>query len=659
MRITEAFTKKPALRKKLFWAGAISLACPMLISALYFAGAFERPEFMAHDAMARVFRLSTEAHPAVALVMIDEASLKAMDPLVGRWPWPRSVLAEVIEFIRMGGPASVAIDVLFTEHEKPLLKQSGLSASDGRLVEATAGGGVFHALQIFMDEEDELNTTLLGRDMPEDFRERFALAGLETSGEDPSNNFALPIRELYLASRGMGVVSFEPDPDGVFRRTKPLREYRGEYFPAMGLAPVLDLLDVKDIKPSRGALALDGISMPLDADGNCLINMYGGFNTYSISGLFASIQRIRRGEVRDLMVYPEEFEGKVVFIGSSAVGVEDLKSTPTANRTPGVMLHASLASNMLLGDFLAPPRPWATLMGIFILSAAAALPVLRSQRLVVRLAVPSLSALAYAAFVSWGFKSGRLFELLAPLSALSLGFISSFVYLALTEGREKRRVRKMLGQYVSPQMLSEIVDKREEVLRAEVGSREYVTLLFSDIRDFTSVSESLPADRIVHMLNQYFSVWTDVIFKYDGTIDKFVGDAVMALWGAPLKTVDHAEKAVRAACEMIGRLEGLNRSLLEQGYPPIRIGIGIHSGEAILGNIGSERKLDYTVIGDTVNLASRIEGLTKDYSCDILISEATNNLIGKGFRCSRVDTVKVKGKEVPVNVYRIEGGGGG
>ena len=232
-------------------------------------------------------------------------------------------------------------------------------------------------------------------------------------------------------------------------------------------------------------------------------------------------------------------------------------------------------------------------------------------------------------------------------------FLAAFVYLSVTEGREKRKVRKMLGQYVSPHMLSEIENSMGDVLKAEVGTKEHVTILFSDIRGFTSISENETPERTVSMLNRYFSLWADAIFDEDGTIDKFVGDAVMALWGAPLKRDDHPVRAVRAALRLLEKLPELNVELKESGYPEIRIGIGINTGFAILGNIGSEKKLDYTVIGDAVNLASRIEGLTKQYSCGILVSESTYDLVKDHFECEYVDKVNVKGKDKPVKIFKV------
>lgn len=642
----------PAFRRKLKWAVIISLLGPLLVCLLYFNGAFWRFEMMAYDAMARLMRTEKEAHPDIAIILIDEASIKTMNLLVGRWPWPRTVYADLLDFLSMGNARAVAFDILYTENERH--GGEGLSPGDNIFVESTyASDNVYHAQQILKDVEDEFNKSLLDRDMPADFRERFSIKGLKADEEGPANNFYLPIPELYLASKGIGVVEFEPDPDGVYRRTGLLRQYKRDYFPSMGIAPILGLSETKEIQLNKDSLVLDGTRVPLQGDGKYLINMYGKFNMYSMSGIFASLQKILRGDVEDLMVYPEEFEDKIVFISASAVGVEDVKSTPLDSRMPGVMLHASIASNILLNDFLEPADPGTTVLSVFMISAASAFGVLMLSGLYSRLLASLLPIAAYILIAISGYSSNQLYDTVPQASALMFSFIASFVYLSFTEGKEKRKVRKMLGQYVSPQVLSEIVDRHEDFLTAEVGSKEQVTILFSDIRGFTTISEGLPPDRVVYMLNQYFSVWSDVIFKHGGMIDKFVGDAVMALWGAPLRTEDHAENAVRAASEMVRKLPEINKTLGGMGYPPIHIGIGINSGEVILGNIGSERKLDYTVIGDTVNLASRLEGLTKTYSCDILISGATYSRIRESIECTYVDKVKVKGKDKPVDIYKV------
>lgn len=646
---------KPQLKKKLQWAIAISLATPLLICLFYLAGAFERLEFVVEDALARKLRGHKQASPDVAVILIDEASLKAMNPLVGRWPWPRSVFADVIEFISMGSPKAIVFDILFTENETGA--RGGLGPGDRSLVAATRESGVvYHAQQIVVDSEDEYNKGLLGRPMPAPFLQRFALKEPKPPGESPSNNYYLPFKELYSASKGLGVVEFSPDSDGVYRRTKPLRQYKGDFFPVLGLAPLIDVLKPEKIEFRNDSFILGDIAVPLDGDGRFAINMYGKYSDYSISGILASVQKLRAGELEDMMVSPDEFEGKIVLIGASAVGVEDVKTTSVSSMMPGVMLHASFIDNILHRDFMRRAGKGVTVFLVFLMSAIAVAGILFSARLYIRLSVPLAIGAVYALFVMKAYGANRLFETVPQMSALLLGFMASFAYLTFTEGKEKRKVRKMLGQYVSPQVLSEVVDRYEDFLKAEVGGREHITILFSDIRGFTSFSESLPPDKVVEMLNHYFSVWSDVIFKYGGTVDKFIGDAVMAFWGAPIKTEDHAVKAVTAAAEMVQKLPEINAELVRRGFASIRIGIGINTGYAILGNIGSEKKLDYTVIGDTVNLASRVESLTKNYACDILITEYTYSELGGAVPCRLVDTVKVKGKEIPVKIYEVSGG---
>jgi adenylate cyclase len=226
-----------------------------------------------------------------------------------------------------------------------------------------------------------------------------------------------------------------------------------------------------------------------------------------------------------------------------------------------------------------------------------------------------------------------------------------FSYLTVVEGASKRRVKKMLSQYVSETMLNEVLIAPEDVLHAGVGRKEKLTVLFSDIRSFTVISESLPAEQVVTLLNTYFKEMTDTIFKHQGTLDKFIGDAIMAFWGAPIRVDNDAIKAVTTAIEMISRLDLVNEKLALEELPTIEIGVGVNTGEVILGNIGSDRKLDYTVIGDPVNTASRLEGITKQYGVPIVISESTKLELSDEFVCILLDHVRVKGKRTISPIY--------
>jgi adenylate cyclase len=305
-----------------------------------------------------------------------------------------------------------------------------------------------------------------------------------------------------------------------------------------------------------------------------------------------------------------------------------------------------------LGDFLRQISATTAFLLIFGMAATTAAGVLVFPRLLFQMAIPPLLSLGYVLWAFGAFRGNVVYPVVPPVAAVLLSWFLSLAYHGFTEGKDRRRVRRMLSQYVSPAVLAEVLDHYAEHLQAEVGRKERVTILFSDIRDFTSLSEKMEARSVVEMLNVYFSEMTEAIFSEGGTIDKFIGDAIMCFWGAPVRVEDHAGRAVRAALSMLQRLDRVNAALEARQYPRLRIGISIHTGEVVLGNIGSEKKLDYTAIGDGVNLASRLEGLTKTYGSPILLSEDTFRELNGATPCAVVDLVRVKGKNVPVRLYR-------
>jgi len=675
--------------KKILHGALIALSAALLVNVGFFSGMFDGLELKAFDMRAR--HNPKQSSSDVAIILIDEASLRGMNPIVGRWPWPRSVHADVVEFLSMSGAKAVLFDILFTENEKVAGARKGeLSPSDRSLVESTASAGnVFHAAQIVVDEEDEYNRGLMNRSMPEDFSGRFAvgLTGAPVSGH---NNYYLPFKELYQASRGIGIVEFLSDPDGVYRRTKLFRNYQNNYYPVLSMAPLLDILQPESISQERDKIILKGIhsgsqtdlpllkgtqespaqdiEIPVQKDGSYLINMHNDFKPYSMSGILSSIQKIKMGELEGLPVNPEEFKDKVVFIGGSAVGIEDLKLTSVGSNTPGVYLHASAYSNMINRDFLRYTGPAVTSISIFFLAIIVTIYILWSRntfysqlgvpsrlwsrtKLFFQLVVPFLLAFLYIAGTFWGFRHNILLDMAAPTSSILAAWMGSFAYLSVTEGREKRKIAKKFSQFVAPSILQTLIEDSEDVLKAEVGSKLKVTILFSDIRGFTSISERLDASKVVELLNGYLSEMVDVIFKYEGTLDKFIGDAIMAYWGAPVKSSDHAMKTVRAAFDMRRQLEGFNQARVAKGETQLEIGIGINTGDVIYGNIGSEKKLDATIIGDNVNLASRMEGITKIYGSPILITESTHEEIKSSIPCRIIDMVRVVGKKTGIRIY--------
>lgn len=608
-------------------------------------GLFQEMEWKFFDLKNKIYSESSEPPDDIAIILIDEASLSMMNPVVGRWPWPRSIHSEVIDYLVSGGARRVVFDVLFTEHEKGA-PATGLGDDDLQLVESTMGSGnVVMAAQLLRDTEDEYNHQLLNRPLPGSFTERFSLQVppyFYTKAD--ANNYYLPFQELQEASSQIGIVEFSPDSDGVYRRTRLFREYQESYFPVLAIAALPD--------KSQQSLLNSSLRIPLE-DEHYLIKMYKGFEPFSMSGVLASIQMIYNGEIENLPVYPDEFSGKTVFIGASAVGVEDLKLTPLSTVTPGVYLHASIYGNIQKGDFLRQSNTVFNGIFYFILSLLCAFSVMLPTSLRNRILFSSVLSVGMLFGTTHAFSFNLVVPTFTPLMILSITILLSYSYLSATEGREKRRIKHMLGQYVSPAMLDSVLSSSDGVMKAEIGSRERLSILFSDIRGFTSLSEQLPAEDVVDVLNNYFSGMVDIIFTNEGTLDKFIGDAIMAFWGAPIMIENHAQKAVSSATQMIRWLDEYNKDLAERDLPTLAIGVGIHTGEVILGNIGSEKKLDYTVIGDNVNLSSRMEGLTKPYGAAILISNETMQDLGDFAICRVVDQVRVKGKQLPTSIYEV------
>lgn len=618
---------------KLWPGGLIAIVAVSLTLGLFFSGALNTLENISYDWRMKLLRSERAAHGGVAVILVDEASLSAMNPLVGRWPWPRSVQADVIDFLSLGNPRAIVFDILFSESESAIAAEPAVN--DQRLISATAkAGNVIHAMQLYRDNEDEINSSLLNRPLPQPVLRHAIAHGVENDGGN--NVYSLPLPGLLQASLGVGVVTAMPDDDGIYRRSRLWHDYQGYRFPGLSTAPLW---------------LTDKLAKAPDSDAEMLVNYYGHIDSYSMSGILASVQKLLEGEVDSLIIDPHEFENKIVFVGASAVGLEDLKTTPLAPNIPGVMINAAVAANLLSGDLLRQAPVVVTVASIIFAALAVCLLVIYPITFPLRIAAPLLCAVLYITVCFFALKHNYVLALAPPLSAIVLASVFSLSYLTFTEGRDKRRVRTMLAQYVSPAVLNRVIDRYQDYLQAEVGTEEELSILFSDIRGFTGLSETIAADKVVEILNYYFSAMTEAIFEQRGTIDKFIGDAIMAFWGAPVRELQHADLAVRAAIEMHRRLGQVNLWLQARDYPPIQIGVGINSGKVILGSIGSVQKLDYTIIGDNVNLASRLEGLTKQYGVTIVISEYTYNQLREPMPCLILELVQVKGKRVPIRIY--------
>lgn len=615
----------------------------------YGSGVFNKPELYFYDTQAKLFRGDKTWNNKIKVILVDEAALKSMNEIAGRWPWPRAIWSDLLDFLSLGGARVVLFDILFLERQD--------QANDTALVKATRDfHQAYHSMLILREGADNLPQA--GRPFPPDILERFALrnvsGAMSVKQGHENNDFTLPLSGLSQASKGLAVVEFTPDADNVYRRTKPLREYSGKYFPVLGFAPFI--APDTPVKITPDAIQINGRRIPVDAEGNYIINMYGQNNVeaYSMSAVFSSLQKIRQGEVENLLLSPDVFRDSVVFVGTSAIGTADLKAVPMGQGVPGVLLHAFLANNYLQNDFMSPPDRRATVISTFMAAFLTVWAVIFSRNFPLRIAVPLAMFCGYVVYALLSFKSNMQVEMMPFLFATAAGTFLSSGYLIFTEGAEKRKVSRLFAQYVSKEVLDEVLQNYEDYAKSGAGQKVEITVLFSDIRGFTTMSENAPPEQIVEMLNVHFTVMADIILKHNGTIDKYIGDAIMAFWGAPVKTDDHAERAVLAGKEMLAGLEEVNRILKERGFEhEIRIGVGINTGTATIGSIGSEIKKNYTVVGDTVNLSSRLESITKEQKVPLLFSEYTYEKIKDKIDCKRVGNVTVKGREHAVDIYTI------
>ena len=644
-------------QQKLIRSLLLALCVSSVIGLLHTAALFERNEWMMFDWLVQQQRADSTAPDDIAIILIDDASLQAMDPVVGRWPWPRSILADVIDYLTLGTPKAILFDILFSERQpSPLTAgQNGID-QDQRLIEATQNSGItYHAAQLIQDKEDEVNKSLTGNPFPEYIRQHDALplSVPVTSDVDTgavSNNYLIPFEGLYQAAKGLGIVSVDKDRDGILRRTSLLHSYQGYDYPALSIASLINSETPPYYDTEHARLQIGTVTLPYD-QGSYLINPYNHFNTYSMSGILSSIAMLQQGNVDQLIVDPSEFTNKTIFIGASAIGLHDLKTTALADKAPGVFIHASVLGNILTGDILQPTTIYYTGLSIVLLALLTTFGVLYSRSIVTQLVIPITLLLCFCTLAYIVFQHHLVLEVIPPSVTILLSWACAYTYLLFTEEKEKHKIRKMFSQYVSPAALSVMVDQYENYVTAGVGTKETVSILFSDIRGFTVMSENNTAETVVEILNYYLSRMTEVIHLHHGTVDKFIGDAIMAIWGAPIKSGTHASDAVNAAIEMRKKMQEVNAWLAARQLPQLEIGIGINTGEVILGSIGSEQKADYTVIGDNVNLASRLEGITKTYGCSIIISESTQQLIAQDIPCLLVDMVRVKGKQRPIRIY--------
>lgn len=592
-----------------------------LCGLLALLGAALRPDFFAPydnvllDAMQRRQALAEHPDPDILLLEIDEDSIRKLGQVYGHWPWPREVHAQLLEALEGAGVRAVVYDVLFLE---PDVYRPGGDAWFKEVIDAQ--DNVFLAMQRLDPSNDRHGLSLA------EHARALRLDRDRAPAADARADLALPVVASPERWR-VGVVNYLPDVDGTGRRYPLYLDLQGWRLPSL---------------PARVATDL-GAELPPQP--NIVLNWQGGAQAYPRRSYLELLLELENKGALD----PAELAGKIIVVGATATGLGDLRPTPIADLHPGSAILATALDNLLNREWLTRSPPWFAIVLGFPLVLGVGWGFGRQQRaLRVFAGLIAISALLVLGSYLLLAQARLLVPVLTPLSVAWAAFFVTGMVTYLEERRRRQAAQTLFGRFLDPRVVKALVDAGETA-HSLSGHTRNVTLLFSDIRGFTTLSERTAAETVVRLLNDYFERQVNVIFRHGGTLDKFIGDAIMAFWGAPADDPEHAAHAVAAALDMVDELNAF-RAQLGDEYGDFDIGIGIHTGDAVVGFIGAAQRQDYTVIGDTVNLASRIEGLTKG-KARILISEATRDACGERFEYIDHGTTHVKGRAQGVRVY--------
>jgi adenylate cyclase len=616
----------------------------------------------------------------VVLIVIDDRSIAEL----GRWPWSRQRFAEIVQQLHAAGAKVIAFDLLFTEAEttveRALLRGLRQTLQSFDIPLHASQREAFDQLLLLLEEVSGPDATLASAmseagnvvlpfavtpsttppqsrpvPPPPPILARAAYRILQNLGsESPAvvlrgSAMLAPIDPIAHSAAALGHVNVAFDTDGTPRYEHPVLEYRGEYYPSLVMQVIRAYLGLRpeEVTVRFGdGIQLGPTAIPTDESMRLLVNYLGPpgtFPTYAFADVL-------QGHLSD-----STFRDAIVLIGGTASGLGDTFATPFAAALSGVERHATVIDNILRQDFLHRRHATAlldlaaiVLMGLLVGWLSPKCPSYWGS-----VAAVGLGGMYVATNLLAFTLAGLWVNLLFPLVAVAVNQSAITLFKYLTEERQKRLVRHAFQYYLHPTIVDQ-VSQNPHLLTLGGESRE-LTVLFSDIRSFSAIAEGLSPEALVQLLNEYLTVMTRVVFRHNGLLDKYIGDAIMAVYGAPLRDPEHAYRACRSALEMMEELRTLRVRWAAQGLPPLNIGIGINTAVMVVGNMGSELRFDYTVMGDGVNLASRLEGANKEYGTNIIVSESTWEQVRDRLATRELDVVRVQGKAQPTRIFEVLG----
>ncbi len=611
--------------------GGVVFAC---VFVLYALDVFQPLEWRSWDLRLRMFSNPTRASEDIVLFLIDQQSLDVYEQEQGlAWPWPRQMYSALIQYCLHGEAKALVFDLIFSEGSV-----FGVEDDQDFADNMANAGNVYLPFFLSRHEAETSEDTLA-------LLKRFSLDMNQIPPEylHPMRSASLPLDVLLRSAHGAGNSRFLPDSDSIYRRIPLAFGLEGLALPALPFALAEDADGDRDLA-----------DIPSDGSGKMVIRYYGPtgtYQSYSLAAIINSFAQMEEGRVPQVL--PESFKDKIILVGASAPGLLDLRPTPFSAVCPGVEIQATVIDNLLKGDFIHFPSPIVVILLIAFLALFVGM-VTSLMTKVWKIIVVSILFFALPAVLSViSFLNGFWLDFVGPEFAVLLSFITANILNYGFEGRERRFIKNVFRHYLSPEVIERIIED-PSLLRLG-GERRNITSFFSDLAGFTSISEALSPEDLVRLLNAYLSEMTEIILDSGGTLDKYEGDAIIAFWNAPLDHDDHATRACLAALRCQQRLDELRPDFQDQFGHSLHMRIGVNSGPAVVGNMGSHRRFDYTAMGDTINLAARLEGAGKQYRVSILIGENTYDLAKESVVAKEVDIIRVVGKDKPVRVYELVG----
>lgn len=647
-----SYIKKHPEQKKVVIGLFVSTVFGSLVSFFYIFGLFTNFQYIISDILRTHFTINPKESDIVYLLITDATIIEADEVDGIQWPWPRQAYGEAIKFLKNAGAKVIVFDIIFSEtsREGP--------EDDLAFAELIKSGNVLLA---------NLSTNRQGNASMEKIVHNAELMGKHAvhvevkefkSHIKEIKYFRPPVETLFKAATSIGDVKFLPDSDGIGRRISLLFKNGEKYYPSLSFAVAANVLGIKKTLLTGNEMILFNENstrrIPLDKDGMVRLKYYGESSVYEKYLLLRVIKSQVRIEEGEAPYYdPAIFKDKIVIVASDSTELKDLRPNPFNKfNDTGVHYHGTAIDNILKGEFLKayfqPELIIPILLVFTILTALLTANLNAYWGLLFTLALVFIN-LAVSVFFY------RNFNILTEISATNVSIIGSFSLTSIVnyfvEAQQKSFITNAFGQYLSPGVIKELIQYPSKLKLG--GERRIMTAFFSDVAGFSAISEKLSPEELVALLNDYLSEMCEIIGRYEGTVDKFEGDAIIAFWGAPIPTAEHALQACKASLEMDRRIKEMRKRFRQEGKPELYVRMGLNSGPMVVGNMGSNQRMDYTIMGDSVNLASRLEGANKFYGTNLMISESTYKMVKSEVEVKELDLIRVIGKNEPVRVYEL------